>query len=106
MCNEIFPTRHRRAATRGASGMSEHKAGFSKPTVTRGRRRSLEGLCPIIFDSGWLRLSALILVVVASALAAPIERELGTGLVYFRVHTLPDDLPAKPAGRVAPCIVD
>lgn len=38
--------------------------------------------------------------------AAPVEHELGSGLVYLRVHTLPDDLPPKPAGRVAPCIVD
>jgi hypothetical protein len=40
------------------------------------------------------------------ALAAPIERELGSGLVYVRVRALPADLPAKPAGRVPPCIID
>ena len=40
------------------------------------------------------------------ACATPIERELGNGLVYVRVHTLPADLPAKPAGRAPPCIVD
>jgi hypothetical protein len=39
-------------------------------------------------------------------IAAPVEREIGNGLVYFRVHKLPDDLPGKPAGRVAPSIVD
>jgi hypothetical protein len=84
--------------------MSEHKTGFSEPTATRGTRRS-GGLRPF-FNSDWLRHALLVFAVVSSALAAPMERELGTGLVYFRVHTLPDDLPAKPAGRVAPCIID
>ena len=40
------------------------------------------------------------------ALAAPLEREVGNGLVYVRVHTIPADLPAKPTGRVPACIVD
>ena len=38
--------------------------------------------------------------------AAPVEREVGNGLVYVRVHQLPADLPAKPAGKVPPCILD
>lgn len=44
--------------------------------------------------------------VAAQVHAAPVERDLGHGLVYVRVHTLPADLPAKPAGRAPPCIVD
>jgi hypothetical protein len=38
--------------------------------------------------------------------AAPVERDLGQGLVYVRVHALPADLPPKPAGRLPTCIVD
>ena len=39
--------------------------------------------------------------------AAPLERDLGYGLVYVRIHDLPADLPAKPAtGRVPPCVLD
>lgn len=40
------------------------------------------------------------------ASGAPVEREVGNGLVYVRVRTLPADLPAKTNGRVAPCIID
>ncbi len=40
------------------------------------------------------------------AFSAPLERELGSGLLYVRVHDVPGDLPAKPAGRVPPCIID
>ena len=40
------------------------------------------------------------------AVAAPVERDLGVGLVYFRIHALPVDLPARPAGRVPACVVD
>lgn len=41
-----------------------------------------------------------------AALAAPVEHDLGGGLSYVRVHRLPADLPGKPAGRVAPCVID
>jgi hypothetical protein len=40
------------------------------------------------------------------ATAVPVEREVGNGLLYYRVHKLPDDLPGKPAGRVGPSIID
>jgi hypothetical protein len=46
------------------------------------------------------------LTALGSAPAVPVERDLGEGLVYVRVHRLPADLPAKPAGRVAPCVID
>ena len=47
------------------------------------------------------------LIVATVAHAAPLERELGNGLAYVRVHELPGDLPAPPAaGRVTPCVVD
>jgi hypothetical protein len=48
----------------------------------------------------------LLLAPLWAAPAAPVERDLGGGLVYVRVHRLPADLPAKPAGRVAPCVID
>jgi hypothetical protein len=34
------------------------------------------------------------------------ERDLGGGLVYFRMHHLPGDLPPRENGRVPPCVVD
>jgi hypothetical protein len=47
------------------------------------------------------------LLLAFSVQAAPLERDLGYGLVYVRVHNLPGDLPAKPAaGRVPACVVD
>lgn len=54
----------------------------------------------------FLRSLALFLVMAAVAVAAPLERELGAGLTYFRVRELPADLPAKPTGRVGACVVD
>lgn len=45
-------------------------------------------------------------VAAATAAAAPVEHDLGAGLVYVRVHRLPADLPEPPAGRVPPCIID
>ena len=46
------------------------------------------------------------LTALGAAPGAPVERDLGEGLVYVRVHRLPADLPAKPPGRVAPCVID
>jgi hypothetical protein len=40
-----------------------------------------------------------------AAPAAPIERDLGQGLIYFRVHHLPEDLPAA-SGPGKPCVLD
>lgn len=42
----------------------------------------------------------------ASVSAAPLERDLGLGLGYVRLHQLPADLPANPPGRVKPCVID
>jgi len=55
-----------------------------------------------------MRRFALLLLLGAAAAAglraAPLERDLGAGLLYFRVHKLPDDLPSaeEAAGR---CVV-
>lgn len=54
-----------------------------------------------------LRIGLVALCGLASRLtAAPVEHDIGHGLVYVRVHELPADLPAKPVGRVPPCVVD
>lgn len=53
-----------------------------------------------------MRVFAVAVLTAAFGFAAPIEREVGNGLVYVRVHALPADLPAKPTGRVAPCVID
>lgn len=37
--------------------------------------------------------------------AATLERDLGQGLSYIRVHVLPDDLPT-PSGRPGACVLD
>jgi hypothetical protein len=46
------------------------------------------------------------LIWAATLWSAPVERDLGQGLVYARIHELPRDLPAKPAARVPACVVD
>lgn len=54
-----------------------------------------------------LRLIFLVLLLISGlAIAAPLEREIGSGLVFVRVHSLPADLPIKSSGRVPACIVD
>jgi hypothetical protein len=42
----------------------------------------------------------------SAASAISITQDLGHGLVYFRVHELPADLPPPPAGRPGPCVLD
>ena len=50
---------------------------------------------------------ALLGCALAGLRAAPVETDLGSGLVYVRVHELPADLPAKPATeRARPCVID
>ena len=38
--------------------------------------------------------------------AAPFTRDLGEGLVYHRITTLPTDLPTAEAARKQPCVLD
>lgn len=38
--------------------------------------------------------------------AAPLQRSLADGLVYFRVHTLPADLPSDEALQKRACVLD
>jgi hypothetical protein len=54
------------------------------------------------------RLSLLFLLcaAVSAAPAAPLLRDLGQGLVFCRVHTLPGDLPTDEAVRRHPWILD
>lgn len=51
-------------------------------------------------------LVAAALLLAARVAAAPVERTLGDGLVYFRVHAVPDDLPATPPAHTRACILD
>ena len=41
-----------------------------------------------------------------AAPAAPFTRDLGEGLVYHRITTLPTDLPTAEAARKLPCVLD
>ncbi|WP_414663898.1 hypothetical protein [Horticoccus sp. 23ND18S-11] len=59
-----------------------------------GRSRSR-----LVVAAGWIAFAG-------SAFAAPLERELGQRLSYVRVHELPADLPAKPAGRLPAFVAD
>jgi hypothetical protein len=50
---------------------------------------------------------ALALVLAAPAVrSAPLQRDLGMGLAYVRVHVLPDDLPGSAAVGPHPCVLD
>lgn len=42
----------------------------------------------------------------ALASAAPVTRDLGRNLAYFRVHELPRDLPQTESARPQPCVLD
>ena len=54
-----------------------------------------------------LLLCGLVLALAAPGLrAAPLERDLGRGLEYFRVHRLPGDLPADAAVGDHPVVLD
>jgi ABC-type Fe3+-hydroxamate transport system substrate-binding protein len=46
------------------------------------------------------------LILAVTAHAAPVERELGDGLIYFRAHTLPADLPPSSAVHGNACVLD
>ncbi len=52
-----------------------------------------------------LRLLAPLLLAVALH-SAPLERDLGEGLVYFRAHHVPADLPGSEATPKRPCVLD
>lgn len=42
----------------------------------------------------------------ASVNAAPLQRDLGDGLIYFRLHAVPADLPTDESDRRHPCVLD
>ena len=48
----------------------------------------------------------LLLAPTGIAFAAPLSRDLGQGLAYFRVHQLPADLPTDESARRQPCVLD
>jgi hypothetical protein len=48
----------------------------------------------------------LFLAAALSALGAPLERDLGQGLSYYRIQALPDDLPNPAAVGARPCVLD
>ena len=55
------------------------------------------------------RFSAAALSVLFLALEAPAAegvRDLGHGLSYYRIHSLPEDLPTPPSGRPGACVLD
>ncbi len=54
-----------------------------------------------------LTLLAAAAVLAPAAQAGALVRDLGQGLVYYRVHELPQDLPSTPiTGRPGACILD
>jgi hypothetical protein len=48
----------------------------------------------------------LLLAVTGVARSAPLPRNLGQGLLYYRLHELPADLPTDESERRQPCILD
>jgi hypothetical protein len=53
----------------------------------------------------WFCLFAALLAAPAAP-SAPLERDLGMGLAYVRVHVLPGDLPGSAAVGPRPCVLD
>ena len=50
--------------------------------------------------------AVLFLLLSAAHAAAPLDRDLGQGLTYFRLHELPGDLPTSESARKQPCVLD
>ncbi len=48
----------------------------------------------------------VLFALIGVAQAAPLSRDLGQGLTYFRVHQLPSDLPTADATHRQACILD
>ena len=63
-------------------------------------------LIPRLHSFPALLLAGILSTAASTVSAAALERDLGQGLSYVRVHRLPGDLPANPPGRVPPCVVD
>jgi hypothetical protein len=57
-----------------------------------------------------MRIRSLLLLAAAAAVpgaaGAPLVRDLGMGLTYYRIHQLPADQPSPPLGRPGACILD
>jgi len=54
-----------------------------------------------------LRLAVAIAAVAPCAgRSAPVERDLGDGLAFFRLHAIPSDLPSDASVRQRPCVLD
>jgi hypothetical protein len=79
---------------------------LSPDIVTRGSTDVgfLRGIAPCRFLSRLLL--CLLLGTTSIAGAAPVEQDLGRGLVYVRVHKLPADLPASREGPAPACVLD
>lgn len=50
--------------------------------------------------------TAFFLFSLAALQAAPLERDLGRGLIFYRVHAVPADLPVVPLAPRRTCILD
>jgi hypothetical protein len=54
----------------------------------------------------WALLLAFFAALAPRAPAAPLERDLGQGLAYFRIHSILLDLPSDESVRQRPCVLD
>ncbi|HEY1793848.1 MAG TPA: hypothetical protein VGG34_13095 [Opitutaceae bacterium] len=51
-------------------------------------------------------ITAAALALPAALSATPAPRDLGMGLTYYRIHSIPADQPVPPLGRPGACILD
>ena len=74
-------------------------------TALRGARHFCEQLSLHIRGLTLARALGIFLSAAISLTAAPLEKDLGEGLAYFRVHDLPQDLPAASV-KSGPIVLD
>src|SRR5688572_556329 len=63
-------------------------------------------LCLSVFICGCLCLDVARAAAPTTNAAEGRERDLGLGLAYYRIHKLPDDLPASGESRPPACVMD
>jgi len=92
-----------------ANSNSAHSAGHDRPEVhplVQVPSVNARGAGTSRLDRGLGLAVAFVVFSLGNALrAAPVERDLGEGLVYFRAHQLPADLPPT-AAKPHPLVLD
>lgn len=86
----------------GALGCPAPRPAFASNAVARPALRTSRGGPAVRVGIA----TAVLGLLLATGRAAPVEREVGDGLVYARVHATATDLPTDARVRNHPCVLD